>query len=149
MVDVMDKPAAVFCLTNWYPTMGHSEICVNGFSLWPGPTLQQLISLMGATTKPRGWTNLTAADRWVRQTGSGPVSPQPSGERWGGGRTDQMWHSHLSTAAVEVFLSKVLKPSLSAQRLRGGTLTEPWNPRMPAFAAGNYSMHAQQMSPKG
>lgn len=64
-----------------------------------------------------GYTNRACYQSFVV-----PVSPQASGERWG--ENDQMWPSRLSTAAVEVFLIKVLTPSLSAQRPRGGTVTD-------------------------
>lgn len=121
--------------------IGVQECAVDWF-VWAvshsGPTLQQLISLTGAIWTRGGWANLTVADHRVRQTGlvtRASLFQFPSSSWWKVG--GQMSLSHLSTTAVEVFLSKVLKPTWSsAQRpsVDHFTVTEPWSPSMPASA---------------
>lgn len=117
------------------PRMSFAEICANSLSLWPN-----WLSLTGAAASQEDELNLRAAERWLGQRGAGNHSidvPVPlSASRWMvWGNWWNVASSRSWTAAAECFLGKVVKP-LCAQRPRGATATEPWNPQMPTSVAG-------------
>lgn len=110
----------------------------NAFSFWPSTIVADFTGRY--SVNGRGWTNLMVADHWVRQTGfvtRALLFQLPSTREWKvGGNREQTCLSHLSAAAAEVFLSKVLKPNcFSAQRpsVESYTVTEPWSLSMPAL----------------
>lgn len=85
----------------------NSEICVNSFSLRAADLPDR------CSIKRRRWANLTVADQWLDKQGwqaHSTCSSFPWTSWWNvGGHREQMCPSHLSAAAVDVFLSKILK----------------------------------------
>lgn len=139
------KPAAVCYLQYAVWQIGLQAFAIERFVRTlshSGPTLKQLISLTGAAStgedEPISRLQTTGLDKqglWQEPR----CSSFPSTSWWKvGGNREWMCLSHLSTAAVEVFLSKVLKPNcFSAQRpsAESYTVSEPWSLSMPASAA--------------